>query len=282
VSGTRIYVYDTDGRVQRELDQNGTGWNLYTYVLNNPLSAVDPNGLECVWDDGSFDSAGDAKTGTYGGCTSVGGTYHEPSTFTAGNGQDWSASANDYLAGQVAEAQALRDSLPSGPDMGTAMGASTSTSGTTTTINLWGANWQSTQVGTGVPAFRNNNPGNVEAGSFASGNGGIGADGRFAVFPTSGTGTNALDSLLHGPTYENLTIDQVVARYAPAFENNTAGYQQFLHSVVGINGNTALSSLSPAQFSVLESGIARYRGTVFTRTPILERQTRTPQRGIHS
>jgi len=84
---------------------NPQSWNLYSYVLNNPLSAVDPDGRECVWDNGSFDSATDAHTGSVGGCQAAGGTYYEPyepSTFTAGNGQDWSAAPNAELAAQVA------------------------------------------------------------------------------------------------------------------------------------------------------------------------------------
>jgi RHS repeat-associated protein len=36
-------------------------WNRYAYVNNSPLRAVDPLGLECVWDDGSYDSEEDVK-----------------------------------------------------------------------------------------------------------------------------------------------------------------------------------------------------------------------------
>lgn len=132
--------------------------------------------------------------------------------------------------------------------------------GMTTTINFGGSNWFTTQVGTGTHPFRDNNPGDIENGLFTSSNGAIGADGRFAVFPTVGTGNNALGSLLSGPAYSNLTLNQAVSQYAPAFENNTAGYQQFLMNVVGVSGNTPLSSLSPSQFSALENGIARYEG----------------------
>ncbi len=61
---------------------NPQSFNLYSYVLNNPLSFVDPNGLECVWDDGSFDSADDKQTGSHGGCSAQGGTYVDPKAFS--------------------------------------------------------------------------------------------------------------------------------------------------------------------------------------------------------
>lgn len=237
-------------------------WNLYSYVQNNPLSFVDPDGRECVWDDGSYDSADDPNTGSYGQCSQAGGTYFEPSTFSANDGQnlDWNSNSNDYLAGLVAEGQAIADSLPQTPGPGQASYSDTWTSGMITTILFGGSNWQTTQVSHGTHPFRDNNPGDLTSGSFTAGNGSIGSDGRFTVFPTSGTGRNALDSLLHGAAYNSLSVSDAISRYAPAMENNTAGYQQFVQNVVGVSGNAPLSSLSPSQFTALENGISRYEG----------------------
>jgi hypothetical protein len=67
-------------------------------VLNNPLRFIDPTGLECVWDDGSFDSADDKQTGSHAGCSAQGGTYVDPKAFGTLNAGDWSNKANSDIA----------------------------------------------------------------------------------------------------------------------------------------------------------------------------------------
>ena len=88
--------------------RNPQSWNQYSYVLNNPLINTDPDGRECVWDDGSYDSADDKQTGNAEGCSSQGGTYVPPANFENSlltNGQmsnvqrgDWSPDANSTIA----------------------------------------------------------------------------------------------------------------------------------------------------------------------------------------
>src|SRR5438045_1094534 len=58
----------------------------------------------------------------------------------------------------------------------------------------------------GSRAWRNNNPSNIEAGSFANAHGAIGSDGRMAVFPDAETGAQALRDLLSNDTYSGLNI----------------------------------------------------------------------------
>ena len=48
---------------------------------------------------------------------------------------------------------------------------------------------------------RSNNPGNIEAGRFASAHGAVGSDGRFAIFSSADAGFAALEALLNGPGY---------------------------------------------------------------------------------
>ena len=113
---------------------------------------------------------------------------------------------------------------------------------------------------TGTRAFRNNNPGNIVDGNFAQSNGAVGTDGRFAVFPNAAAGFQALNNLLMTPTYQNLSVDQAIARYAPPNENNTAAYQAGVRTAIGATGQTQLSALSADQLERMVHVIARIEG----------------------
>jgi hypothetical protein len=96
--------------------------------------------------------------------------------------------------------------------------------------------------------WRNNNPGNLEYGNFAKSNDAIGTDGRFAVFPSFNEGLEAMQNLLFGsPKYADLSIEDAISRYAPAFENDTGQYVNVVANAAGVPPSTKLRDLSPEQ-----------------------------------
>ncbi len=96
----------------------------------------------------------------------------------------------------------------------------------------------------GTKAWRNNNPGNIEDGKFARNNGAIGSDGRFAIFPNSDIGWNAMVSLLSNDSYQRLTIAEAINRYAPSSENDVESYLKSLEFQTGFSRSTPMYNLS--------------------------------------
>jgi RHS repeat-associated protein len=87
---------------------NPQSWNLYSYVLNNPLIFKDPTGTNCVWDDGSYDSGDDPDTGSADKCGAAGGTWVGNDVFASSvyNQGDWSGQANSGLGFLVGDIKA--------------------------------------------------------------------------------------------------------------------------------------------------------------------------------
>jgi hypothetical protein len=87
----------------------------------------------------------------------------------------------------------------------------------------------------GARNWRNNNPGNIKYGGYAEGKGAISPDPHFAIFPTYEQGRQAKSDLIFTTSsYKDLKISAAIARYAPAFENNTASYARQVISAAAV------------------------------------------------
>lgn len=112
----------------------------------------------------------------------------------------------------------------------------------------------------GARNWRNNNPGNIEYGSFAITHGAIGSDGRFAVFPTYEAGRAAQSALIfEGASYRHLTLSQAIMRYAPPSENDTAAYKAAILAAVD-GKEKRMSEYSYAEREKILSAMERFEG----------------------
>ncbi len=102
----------------------------------------------------------------------------------------------------------------------------------------------------GDRAMRNNNPGNLEFRQWerAAPFNALGSDGRFAVFPTREQGMAAqADLIFTNPLYADLTLSQMIERYAPRGENNTDRYLNEVVRRSGISADTIMSNIPEGQ-----------------------------------
>ena len=114
----------------------------------------------------------------------------------------------------------------------------------------------------GSRAWRNNNPGNLEYGKFARNNGAIGTDGRFAIFPDTATGFKAMASLLATNSYQKLTIEGAINRYAPPNENNVENYLKSIERQTGLLRSTPMNNLSKDYLLNLAKAMAKHEGNM--------------------
>ena len=114
----------------------------------------------------------------------------------------------------------------------------------------------------GSRAWRNNNPGNIEDGKFARDNGAIGTDGRFAIFPDTVTGFNAIAILLSTSAYQNLTIEGAINRYAPPNENNVEDYLKSIERQTGFSRSTPMNNLSKDNLLQLAKAMKKQEGNI--------------------
>lgn len=113
----------------------------------------------------------------------------------------------------------------------------------------------------GTRAWRNNNPGNIEYGSFAKSHGAVGTDGRFAVFPSYEAGRKAKEALLfESKGYRGKTLRQAINRYAPPVENDTGAYVAAVARGAGVAPDTPLSAMTAKQRQLMLDAMERVEG----------------------
>ena len=112
-------------------------------------------------------------------------------------------------------------------------------------------------------SYRNNNPGNIIFGPFArkyEGQMEKCENARFAVFPTAAKGVHALVALLSGISYKDLNIKEAIYRYAPASENATESYINFVCTYANLQPDMVIANLDAFQFIELVKAITKREG----------------------
>jgi len=94
--------------------------------------------------------------------------------------------------------------------------------------------------------IRNNNPGNIEFGTYARRQGATKGDGRFAIFDTPEEGFRAAENLVKSYGSRGInTIEKIVNRWAPPSENNTGAYINQVVRRTGLPKDTPLDLNNP-------------------------------------
>lgn len=106
--------------------------------------------------------------------------------------------------------------------------------------------------------YRNNNPGNLEAGHNWQGM--TGNDGRFATFGTPESGYRAMGKNLlnYDKKYGIRTIRKIIGRWAPPGENNTEAYIARVSQQMGIGPDEELNLKDEATLTKLMQSIAKH------------------------
>lgn len=129
---------------------------------------------------------------------------------------------------------------------------------------LWGEYGQhgkpagSVTPGIGSRGDRNNNPGNIEYGSFARAHGATGTDGRFAIFPDKSSGESAMADLL-ARNYQGMTLSQIQQKWVGTGADPT--YVASMSAATGLGPNDVPNLSDPAMRARVMSGMSRGEGT---------------------
>ncbi len=75
-------------------------------------------------------------------------------------------------------------------------------------------------------------------------------------------GEKAIHALLKTNSYNNLSIAEAMARYAPPKENNTELYINQITKATGLDRNTPMNTLSDAQREQFVKAIRKHEGWI--------------------
>ena len=111
-------------------------------------------------------------------------------------------------------------------------------------------------------SFRNNNPGNIIASAFARRRGGRDLDNDgFANFRSSAQGFKAMVELLRSGSYQQLSIQKAIERWAPAEAgNNTEAYVDFVCRATDLPAWRTLLGLDTSEIASLAWAMAMFEG----------------------
>lgn len=127
-------------------------------------------------------------------------------------------------------------------------------------LDAWGISTVTDTTSTsGARGLRNNNPGNIRASSIAW-QGKTGNDGTFEIFATAADGIRALgrNLLAYQNKHGDATIAQLITRWAPANENNTAAYIAAVSREVGIDAAAPVNLADTAILAKIAAAIIRH------------------------
>jgi RHS repeat-associated protein len=111
----------------------------------------------------------------------------------------------------------------------------------------------------GSPAWRNYNPGNLEASTPTLQ---AGSAGRFAIFANRADGDAAHLRQLQLDAARGFTLEELLYKYAPPIENDTERYIAVATTGTGILRTTRLTSLSGAQMLALMRVMQQHEGWI--------------------
>ena len=162
-----------------------------------------------------------------------------------------------FGAGSAAAAEAPGGVAAAGDGQGQAFGSSAGGSAQTPSVgNSIPSGPTETHSASDPRGIRNNNPGNL---NFAGQRGAhleSGPNARFAAFNTMQEGLGALANQLHLYAARGVdTVNTIINKYAPGFENNTNGYIASVVRGTGLNPNAHLNLDDPATMQSLMKAI---------------------------